>query len=199
LQHVVDGRPDALRGVGGDAQAEGHLVGAQEADAVDVGGQPVGVFLDEFDGGVAVGLVNLDGKQGADVVRLQEHHHVPDFLVLLPGLGNHLEFELRNAFHLDEPFHVVLEHVEGVFAEVLDDAGGGYGPHALDEARTQVLFEGVGRGGFAFHHLGGLELFAVLRGGGPTRRKSPSWPPQILSTGAPPRPPRRRAGRRATL
>ena len=52
-------RPDHRRAL--DAQALGDLVGAEEADAADVGGQPVGVLADDGDGILAVGLEDPHG------------------------------------------------------------------------------------------------------------------------------------------
>ena len=63
----------------------GDLVGGDEADPPHVLGQPVGVVLDDPHRILAVGLVDAGGVGGADPVALQEQHHVPYLLLLLPS------------------------------------------------------------------------------------------------------------------
>ena len=90
-EHVGHAGGDALGGIVGDAQLAGDLVGRDEADAVDLACQPVGVGLHDLDGVVAVRLVDLDCQPGRDVVALQEEHHFLDLLLLRPGPGDHLD------------------------------------------------------------------------------------------------------------
>ena len=89
-QGVLQARLDPLRAVVRDADGLGDLVGGEEADAPDVGGQPVGLVLHDGDRGVAVLLVDAHRDGGGDPDALEEDHDLLDGLLLLPGGGDHL-------------------------------------------------------------------------------------------------------------
>ena len=85
-QRVADAgaRPDHRRLL--DAERRRHLVGRQEPDAADVGGQPVRVLGDDGDRVGAVGPEDPHGARGADAVRVQEDHDVAHRPLLAPGV-----------------------------------------------------------------------------------------------------------------
>ena len=68
-----------------DAEPRRDLVGALEADAADVAGEPVGVLGDHLDGVGAVGLEDPHRPRGADAVAVQEQHDLADHLLLGPA------------------------------------------------------------------------------------------------------------------
>jgi hypothetical protein len=71
FEGVAEGGAGAAEGAGFDAEASAEFVGDGEADAVDLGGEAVGVFADDGDGVVAVGFVDADGLLGAEAVLLE--------------------------------------------------------------------------------------------------------------------------------
>ncbi len=166
-QHVPDAGHDAPGAVLFQADAQGDLVGGKEADAVDVVGQPIGILGDGVDGVVAVLLVDPYGKEGADAVGLQEHHHFPDGPVLGPGLADHAKLFFGDPWHLHQPLDLFLENVEGLFLEVPNDFRGRLWPDALDQARAEIFFQGRRRSRLPFHRRRGPELPSVLGIDGP--------------------------------
>ena len=68
------------------AQLFGDGVGGLKADAPDIVGQPIGIFLHDLEAVGAVGLEDSGGVGGGNVVALQEKHDVFDFLLLFPAL-----------------------------------------------------------------------------------------------------------------
>ena len=73
-----------------DAEPRRDLVGALEADAADVAGEPVGVLGDHLDGVGAVGLEDPHRPRGADAVAVQEQHDLADHLLVGPALHDAL-------------------------------------------------------------------------------------------------------------
>ncbi len=151
-----------LRRIRGNAQVAGDLVGGDEADAVDVARQPVGVVVDHAGRAVAVVLVDAHGQRRADAVALQEDHHLADLALLVPG-GLDLADPLgADAQHLVQPLRRFVDHGQGISAELAHDAFGRHRANALDQPAAQVFLDARGRGR---QHRGvalDLELPAVL-------------------------------------
>lgn len=131
---VLEARLDALRAVVRDADGLGDLVGGEETDAPDVGGEAVRLVLDDGDRRVAVLLVDAHRDRRGHLDGLEEEHDLLDRLLLLPGLGDLLGAFGAEPGNLDEALGLVLDDLERVQAEVLGDAVGEDGADALDEA-----------------------------------------------------------------
>jgi len=63
---------------------------------------------------------------------LEEDHHVLDGLLLLPRRSDQRSAPGAQAVHLAQPLGRLLDHPQGVEAEVVDDALGGLGADPLD-------------------------------------------------------------------
>ena len=64
IQRVLHTGGDTLGRVCGDPQRACDLIRRQKADAVDLFGQPIRILLHNFNGAVAVTLVDLRGQAG---------------------------------------------------------------------------------------------------------------------------------------
>ncbi len=162
-QQVERAGLQALRRVLRDAELGGDLVRRLEADAVDVGGQPVGVLLHQLRGVGAVGLVDLDRVVGGDPVRLEEDHHLLDLPLLLPGAHDLLASFGADPLHLGQPLRPVLDDVERLQAERRHHPGGHHLADPADQAGPQVLLDADERAGGDRGVGGDPELPAVLR------------------------------------
>ena len=162
-EQVADGRLHAQHRIRGEAQRQGHPVGREKADSVDVAGQPVGVLPHQGDGPVAVLLEDAYREQGGDTVFLEKEHDLAHRPVLLPGGADGGQLAIGNARNLGELVHVLLEHPQGALAEVADDAPGDLRPHPADQAGAQVLLQRAGARGFQFGGIPGLELATEFR------------------------------------
>ena len=85
LQHMPHAGLGTDHGIAGNAQALRQGVGRLEADAVNVQGQAVGIFLHPGDGLGAVGLVDAHRAGRAHAMAVQKDHDVADDLLLGPG------------------------------------------------------------------------------------------------------------------
>ena len=131
VQRVQDSASQPHKFLFADSQLFRDLVGCLEADAPDIIRQPVGIFLDNADTVAAVGLKNLRGVGGADLMALEKKHDILDLLLLLPALFDALHPNLPDALHLQQRIRMLLYHVQRIFAEFLDDALREFRPHAL--------------------------------------------------------------------
>ena len=143
LKDVANRGPSPQRRGAVDAEPFGQFVGGLEADAPDVGGQAIGIFLHQLDGLVAVGLVDADGPGGADAVRLQEHHDAADGFLLLPAFADALDAARADALDLLQKRRAFVDDVEGAFAEDLDDLAGEVRADALDQTGAEILFDAL--------------------------------------------------------
>lgn len=132
-QRVLQARLDALRTVVRDADGLGDLVGGEEADAPDVGREPVRLVLHDGDGGVAVLLVDAHGDGRGHLDGLEEEHDLLDGLLFLPGVGDLLRPLGSEARDLDQPLGLLLDDLEGVQPEVPGDPVGEDRADALDQ------------------------------------------------------------------
>ncbi len=167
VERVGHAGGNALGRILGQTHGAGDLVGGEEADAVDIARQSVGILAHDVDGIVAVIFVDLGGQAGGDAVALEKEHHFLDGPLLFPGLGDHPRALASHVGHFDQTARRLLDDVERLDAKLLDDALGRGRPHALDQPATQILLNpGHGRRQHRTH-LFDRELLAVLGVNGP--------------------------------
>lgn len=166
-QGVLEARLDALGAVVRDADGLGDLVRGEEADAPDVGGQAVGLVLDDRDRRVAVLLVDAHRDRRRHLDGLEEKHDLLDRLLLLPGVGDLLGALGAEAGDLDEALRLLLDDLERVQPEVPGDAVGEDRADALDQAGAEVAADALDGGGQDGRVVLHRELLAVLRVGAP--------------------------------
>jgi hypothetical protein len=118
---------------------------------------------DDLDGLLPVGLVDPHGQRGRDPDPLEEDHDVLDGLLLLPGLLDHGRPGGAEAGHAAQPPRVLLEHPQGVDAELVDDALGHLGADAPDQPGAQVAADALDGGGQHRPVAAHLELTPVQR------------------------------------
>src|SRR5262249_43686994 len=139
LEHKADRRPGPQRRVALDPEAQGEAVRGLETDAPDVGGQAVRVGPHQFNGLVAVGLVDADGAGCADAVFLQKQHDAAHRLLLLPAFADALQAARADALHLLEKGRALVDDRQGTFAKDFDDLAGEVRADALDQAGAGVV------------------------------------------------------------
>ena len=145
-----------------DADRPRDLVRGDEADAEDVARQPVGVVLDDLDGVIAVGFVDLDGQAGGDAVALQEKHHLFDLLLFGPGAGDQIHPFAADAEHLVQALRFLFDDLQRFQPEFAHDAFGRHRADALDQPAAQVFLQAGDGGGQDRADRFSLELPAIL-------------------------------------
>ena len=163
LEHILHGGLDAALAVLGNTQGRADPVGSEEAHALQILAQPVGILPDHRRGALAVELADLHRQGGGHAVGLQEHHGLPGGLLLAEGLGNLNPALLAHLGDLLQPFGMLAEDGEGLLAEVAHDQLGRGGAHALDQPAAQVPLDTQEGGGLHEGAAGALQLPAVLR------------------------------------
>jgi len=83
-----DSRARPNDGIPGDAYLLGDLIRGLETDTGDVIGERVGVGAHGLNRLVSVGLEDANCAAGADAVRMQENHDLPNRFLFLPGFLN---------------------------------------------------------------------------------------------------------------
>ena len=139
-----------------EAHLFGDGVGGAKADAPDVIGEAIGVFLYHPDAVAAVGLIDLGSVGGAHVMPLEKEHDVLDLLLFHPALLDALHPDPSDAGDIQQAVGRFLDDVERVGAEGPDDPPGELGPDALDQTAAEILFDPV--------HGGGERLLKALDG-----------------------------------
>ena len=148
LELVEQSAARPLRRFAVHPQFEGDGVGGKEAEAEDVSAESVWVALDYRYRLVAVCAVDAGGLSHAYAVRLQEDHHVPDALLGLPGLLDHVAPLLADPIDLHQAAWLVFDHVERVGAELIDNPLRVDFADAADQAagqETANALDGCGR------------------------------------------------------
>ena len=102
----------------------GDLVGGDETDPPHVLGQPVGILLNDPHRVLSVGLVDAGGVGGADPVALQEQHHAPYLLLLLPCPFDALHPAGSDPRSLGQTLRLLIDHLQGVVAETVHQPSG---------------------------------------------------------------------------
>jgi hypothetical protein len=131
---------------------------------------------DDLDCVVPVGLVDPYRQRGRHPNPLEEDHHLLDGPLLLPRGRDHPGALGAKARHLDQPTRLLLDHLQGGLAEVVDDPLGHLRADPLDQPRAEVTADSLNGGGqHRLVHLN-LELAAVLG-----MARPPALQPQALA------------------
>src|SRR4051812_43282040 len=97
----------------------------------------------------------------AHSVGLEEHHHITDRALLVPGRNELLGARPPKPWDLAQSLGLLLEHLQRIEPEARHDALSRDATDAFDEAGSQVPFDARERGRRELHHAGRTELLAV--------------------------------------
>ena len=161
-QGVVQPRPQANHGVGGDAQPGRNRIGGAEADAADIARQPVRVFRHHLHGVIPIRFEDAHRPRRSHPMAVQKHHDLPHHLLIRPGPGDAPRPHLADARHLPQPLRRLLDHRKHLLPEGIDQLAGIDRPDAADHAAPQILRHPLRARGGGGAQEGGLELQAVL-------------------------------------
>ena len=78
---------------------------------------------------------------------LQEQHHAPYLLLLLPGPPDALHPSGPDPGRLVQTLWLLIDHPQGFVAEAVHQPSGEHRADSLDQARGQVAAHGIGAGG----------------------------------------------------
>ena len=163
VKRKLDTGGDALGRVFSDSLGLRDPVCRQEANAINILGEPIRIPLHSFNSAVAVTFVDFCRQAGADTVALQKDHHLLDRFLLDPGGVDHRHSFLADPAHFGQPLRMAVNNIERFGAKMGDDALGSHRAYALDQATAQILLDaGYGRGQYRTHPGYG-KLFAILR------------------------------------
>ena len=144
-----------------DAEFHGDRVRGLEPDAANVAGKAVRVLGHDLNGIHAVGLVDPHRARRADAMAVQEHHDLPDDLLLGPGVGDAFGANPADAGHLAQPFRLRLDDVEHLLTERPDHLPGIDRPDAADHAGAEVFLDALDRRWLRGAHEARLELLTM--------------------------------------
>ena len=130
-----------------DPKFHGNGVRRSEADAADVAGQPVGVVGHHLDGVGAIGLVDAHCTRRPHAIAVQEHHDLPDRLLLGPSRRDALSPYHAYAIDLAQSLGIGLDDVEDLLTEGLYHLLRIDRANAPDHSRGEVLLDSLRRGG----------------------------------------------------
>ena len=147
VQEVQQPRGQAGRGQGVKVEAAGQAVGGEKPQAVDIQGQLIGVGGHHFHRPGAILLIDLGGHGHTHAQALQGHQHLPGRFMGLPVPANLVHLLGPDPGHLRQALRVVVDHRQGLGAEMGHQALGQFGADALDEPRGQIFFDAGHRGG----------------------------------------------------
>src|SRR5208283_2102370 len=114
-------------------------ISSDEADPEDVRCKSVGILRHHFDCFIPILLENLSCVSGTDAVALEENHHFTDFLLVRPGIFDHLNALCAYPFDRSELFDIGFDNIECVLAELFYDPLCHDGSDPFYETRTQVF------------------------------------------------------------
>jgi hypothetical protein len=100
-----------------DTELPGDLIGALEADAADVTGEPIWVLGDDANGVGAVGLEDAHRAGRADTVAVQEDHDLADGFLVGPCGDDAVGALRRDAVDLVQALGLLLDDIEHRLAE----------------------------------------------------------------------------------
>src|SRR5262245_12957767 len=109
--------------------------------------QPIRILLDADNRLIPIGLINPDSTCGANPMRVQEDHDLPDDFLGLPRLDHSLFAFGANPIELSQPFGRLFNNVKDLFPEGLDQLFGKVRANTFDHPRAEILlnaFEGTG-------------------------------------------------------
>jgi len=109
------------------------MVGGRKADTGNIFGQPIRVFPDHMDRCLSVLLKNPGSVSGANPLGLKKNHHIPDFLLVIPGAFDHIDPFWTDTLHLYQPLGMMSDDVQGLFAKPVNNPFGHFRADSLDE------------------------------------------------------------------
>ncbi len=109
------------------------MVGGRKADAGNIFGQPIRVFPDHMDRCLSVLLKNPGSVSGANPLGLKKNHHIPDFLLVIPGAFDHIDPFGTNTFHLGQPLGMTGNNIQGLLAKLVNDSFGHFRADPFDK------------------------------------------------------------------
>ena len=162
LERVQQARFDPLRRILREAELLRVRIRRTKADAADLVREPVRVRAYDVDGVLAVALDDSRCQRRRHTDAEQEHHHL-----LHRALIDERGGELRgprgaDADHLGQPLRLLVDHFQGVHAELLDQPLRHLRADALDARRAEELLDADQRLGRARCRRGDTELPAEL-------------------------------------
>jgi len=143
MQDVIDAALCTQRRILRNAQALGNLVGREKADPEDIHGQPIRVFPDHLERGLAVVFENARGISRTHPMPTQEDHELPDVLLVFPGSGDLSKAIGADAVDLQQSFGVVVDDLERLGAETADNPLGHDRTDSFDQARTEIFADAL--------------------------------------------------------
>jgi len=150
----------------GKSQVSCDLVRRKEPDPRHFHGKSVRVVLHHLQGPLLVVLEDAHRIPGADSVSPQEHHQLPDVLLVFPCLPDLFQAVGPDPIHLEEPPGFPVDDLEGFLPKKSHDAGGHDGTDSLDQPGTQVFADSLhrirGRRFVAIHLELGAEATVVV-------------------------------------
>ncbi len=103
-ERIGDTGLSAQRRIFGDADLLGNGVRGEKADTANVVSEAVGVFGDDLDGALAIGLEDPHRSGRGDAMRVQEHHDAADDLLVGPAGGDFSGADFADARNFAETF-----------------------------------------------------------------------------------------------
>ena len=146
VQHINRPGLQAAGRVRRDPEFLGDPVRRPEADAVDVGGQAVGVFAKDMGGRRSVGAENFLGQIEGHIVFLEEEYHLLDLALAFPAFHHSGEFLLAQPGNRQKASRFVFDDVEGISAEARDNPLGQSGPDIFQGAGGEEFLDPLDRG-----------------------------------------------------
>ena len=128
----------------------GNLVRGLKSDAPDIIRQTIGVFRYNPNALVPVDLINFGGMSNRDLMLLQKHHDVPNFLLGIPACLDLLDPSLPDPGNLTQLFRMLFNDREGFRSKAVYDLSRVDWPNALYKSRAQIFLDAkeAGRQGF---------------------------------------------------
>ena len=162
MQHIQYPCLGPQRGIFGKSEFFRNAVRGDKADPENVHGKTVGILLHHRDGIVSILLENLGGITGTDPVGLEKEHHLPDFLLILPGFPDHGNALFPDALHLVQGFNFILNDIQRAFTEFGHNTLGNLRPDTFDQPGPQVFSDTIDSGRNSSIIKNNLELLPVL-------------------------------------
>ena len=108
-EHVQNAASYTVGRILGHAHLSCDIVGGNKAHSLNIFSQPVWVFLHNGIEGLAVGVINLDGKSLSNAVLAKEKHGIPQVALFLK-LHRYLHGAAHaDALYLGQPFGLFLD------------------------------------------------------------------------------------------
>ena len=158
LQYIQDTCLGPDRGAFFKTHFIGNQVRLEESYAVNIRGQSVWVFLEKGDGIPAVFLEDLNGEGRTHAMFLEKNHDVPDLLLFVPCLPDHVYPFVADPLDFGKIINSVFDNLEGFFPKFFYNTGGHDRAYSLHEARAQIFLNALHRGRKHDPVTGHLEL-----------------------------------------